>query len=146
MSDLHISSASKPNQDSACKGSARQGDNIDDTNVEKIIKETREMIVEISTTVATAEKNEEYLQKKYNYLYRTSKTLFNMILKEVLSNNFNKEKFENKINTMLEYIIKIQQKDITTDKASEYIGKIIAKEYIPKNLYKGDDYVKLYEN
>lgn len=104
------------------------------------------MIIEISTTVATPEKNEEYLQKKYNYLYKTSKTLFNMILKEVLSNNFDKEKFENKINTMLEYILKIQQKDITTDKASEHIGKIIAKEYIPKNLYKGDDYEKLYEN
>lgn len=74
------------------------------------------------------------LKNKYKCLFNTSKTLFNYILSEINKDNFNKNIFDKKINSMLSMISKIQKSEITQDDASKKVGIMLADEYIPSNL------------
>ena len=66
----------------------------------------------------------------YSYLYKTSRTLFLLILKE---KNVN-DTFKQNIKLMLSSISKIQSNEISQNTASEEIGTVLANEYIPSNL------------
>lgn len=114
------------------------------TDVGMITSEINNLIVELRTTDGSDEKDITYLQNKYNYLFSTSNTLFKLIIKESLSGNLDTTAFTFKLNKMLEYICKIQQNDLTLDEASKKIGVLVADEYIPKDLYKGNDYEQLH--
>lgn len=111
-----------------------------DTNVDLIKQQSYYLIEELLTTQPTSpNQGIEYLENKYNYLFKISPGLFNLITKEALSPNFNLNKFQNKLDVMLKYITDIKTSKISQHTASEKIGIIIADEYIPKNLYKKED-------
>lgn len=102
--------------------------NIHDTKVDKIKNEVSNIINDITN----GEKDIEKLETKYNYLYSTSKTLFNFICKQVKKPEFNKEQFNTNLEQMLNHILKIQREEISQNDASENIGKLLAKQFIPQ--------------
>lgn len=102
--------------------------NIHDTKVDKIKKQVYDLIDDIKN----GEHNTEVLEEKYSYLYSTSKTLFNFVYKEVKKPNFNKQQFDRNLEQMLNHIVKIQNDELSQNKASENIGKLLAKQFIPQ--------------
>lgn len=121
-------------------------DNKLDTNVDLIKQQAYYLIEELLTTQPTSpNQGIEYLKNKYDYLFKISPGLFNLISKEALSPNFNLNKFQSKFDTMLCYITDIQKSKITQHTASEKVGIVIADEYIPKDLYKKEDLERLYK-
>lgn len=116
--------------------------NIHDTKINRIKVESENMIKDIQD-----EQNVNYLgyhgsldlENKYEYLFKTSKTLFNFIIKEHQNSSFNKEKFTEKLNQMLFLIKKIQDDEISKYDASANIGASLAKEYIPAKFLEKKD-------
>ena len=107
-------------------------ENIHDTNVQAIREEINNMIDEIRSNA----NSEAYYQTKYSHLYNTSQTLFKMVFTEAQKRNFDHWSFFSKLNPMLDLILKIQKSEISQYKASENIGLLLGKEFIPGNLYK----------
>ena len=103
--------------------------NIHDTKVDKIKEQVYNLINELNNNADT---DTEILQEKYNYLYTTSKTLFNFIIKEHNKQGFDKTLFDRNINQMLSHITRIQKDEISQNNASENIGKLLAKQFIPQ--------------
>lgn len=102
--------------------------NIHDTNVNKIKQQVHNLITDINN----GEKDTDILESKYNYLYSTSKTLFNFVIKETTKSTFNKQQFDKNLEFMLDNITKIQNSELSQHKASENIGKLLAKQFIPQ--------------
>lgn len=102
--------------------------NIHDTKVDKI----KTQVYNLMSDVKNGEKDTALLEDKYNYLYTTSKTLFNLVCKEAKKESFNKEQFDKNLDQMLKHILKIQQNELTQNEASENIGKLLAKQFIPQ--------------
>jgi len=100
--------------------------NIHDTKINKIKLESKNLIKDIEDNHSSLD-----FENKYEYLFRTSKTLFNFIIKEHEKSTFNKEHFTEKLNQMLFLIKKIQDDEISKYDASANIGATLAKEYIP---------------
>ena len=114
---------------------------ISNVNIDRINKQVNELISEINIKdnlikLKAGCEFENILQDKYSYLYSISKTLFSFIIKEHKKDKFNRDDFKKNLNITLSYITKIQQNQITQDKASEHIGTIMAKQYIPSHLLK----------
>ena len=112
---------------------------IHKTNVDKIKQDIFELIQELKETnyiytKMTGDTIFESLKNKYNYLYKTSKTLFTFIVQETNNTNFIKEHFDRKINEIFNLILKIQKDEITQNEASEKVGVMLANEYIPSHL------------
>ena len=109
-------------------------ENINDTDVFIIKAEANQMIEQMVEERKNNDVNtkKEILQEKYSNLFKTSKTLFNTIYNESSDSNFDKVKFRFRLNKMLELVYKIQNSNITQETASEEIGTILAKEYIPQ--------------
>lgn len=103
-------------------------ENINDTDVVIIKKEVQNMVNDIKNN----NKDKEVLQEKYKMLFKTSKTLFNRIYTDASMSNFNKDQFYLRLDKMLELIYNIQNSNISQNTASEEIGTILAKEYIPQ--------------
>ena len=118
---------------------------IFNTKTDIIKTQINNLIYELRNTEPKSDQGIEYLEEKYKYLVDTSESLFKMIIKDSLKPDFNYTLFMKKIHTMLDYILQIQESKITQDKASEKIGCLLGKEYIPKELYKNNDYKELYE-
>jgi len=107
--------------------------NIHDTNVDKIKSQVYSLLDDLQkSNLETTDLDTKELEQKYNYLFNTSKTLFNLVLKESKNPNFNKASFDKNLSQMLNNIVKIQQNQITQHNASEHIGKLLAKQYIPQ--------------
>lgn len=101
---------------------------INNTNVDQIKTQVTELILDcINTTLDV-----KFLETKYVYLYTVSKTLFEFIIRETKSKNFNKSRFDNNLDFMLNYILKIQNNELTQNDASESVGELVAKQYIPQ--------------
>ena len=100
--------------------------NIHDTKVEQIKQQVYDLIEDCQKD------NQEDLESKYNYLYSTSKTLFNFVIKESRKSTFNKSVFDKNLKEMLKHIVLIQKEEISQNTASENIGKLLAKQYIPQ--------------
>ena len=98
------------------------------TDIDKIRNQVLNMINDLSNI---SEISENELQIKYSYLYNISKTLFNFIYKEKKNKSISIEIFNNQLNQMLDYISKIQKKELTQNNASELVGKMLANQYIP---------------
>lgn len=101
--------------------------NIHDTKADKIKTQVYSLINDIQHG-----DNIEDLKVKYDYLNSTSKTLFNFICTEVKSSSFNKTQFNRNLEQMLTQIIKIQKDELSQNDASENIGKLLAKQFIPQ--------------
>lgn len=118
-----------------------------DTNVNLIKQQAYHLIEELLTTQPSSpDQGKSYLENKYNYLFKISPGLFNLITKEALSPNFNLNKFQSKLDIMLKYITDIQASKISQHTASEKVGIVIADEYIPKDLYKKEDRERLFNS
>jgi hypothetical protein len=102
--------------------------NIHDTNVDKI----KNQVYDLITDIKNGETNTEFLESKYTYLHLTSKTLFNFVCKEVKKPTFNKRQFDKNLEQMLNNIISIQTSKLSQNDASENIGKLLAKQFIPQ--------------
>ena len=98
---------------------------MSDTNVDKIKTQVDLLIQDVINGTVIRQEN-------YNYLYSTSKTLFDFIIREVKGRNFNKERFELNLNVMLNNILKIQKNELTQNDASEIVGELVAKQFIPQ--------------
>lgn len=101
--------------------------NIHDTKVDKIKTQVYGLLNDIQNGNDT-----EQLEEKYNYLYSTSKTLFTFVSKEIKKPSFNKQQFDKNLDQMLNHILKIQKDELSQNKASENIGKLLAKQFIPQ--------------
>jgi hypothetical protein len=100
---------------------------INNTNVDKIKRDVDNMLNDIYNG-----NTEDILQEKYNYLFTTSRTLFKFIIRECNKNNFKKDQFDNNLKFMLNNILKIQKNELTQNDASENVGKLVAKQFIPQ--------------
>jgi hypothetical protein len=109
--------------------------NIYDTNVTLIKTQISNLISDLNNYSKTSRNISIYensLQNKYNYLFTTSKTLFNMIFNAFKNNKFDQEYFNVIINKMLNHITQIQNKEISQYDASVNIGTDLAHKYIPQ--------------
>jgi DNA topoisomerase VI subunit A len=102
--------------------------NIHDTKVDTI----KTQVYNLMNDIKNGETNTESLESTYSYLFTTSKTLFNLVCKEAKNPNFNKHQFDRNLEQMLHHILKIQQDELTQNEASENIGKLLAKQFIPQ--------------
>lgn len=102
-------------------------ENIMNTQVDKIKDEVSQLINDCNSNI-----NTHVLEQKYSYLYMTSKTLFEFIVRETRKDNFNKVHFDKNLKFMLSCIEKIQNKELTQNDASENVGELVAKQYIPQ--------------
>ena len=105
--------------------------NISDTIRSQVAKLIRDVQY---TTANNVPLNDAYLKQKYNTLHLTSKTLFDLILKEFSKPGFDRLKFDNMLETMITQMEKVRTSELSQNAASENVGKILAKQYIP--LYK----------
>jgi len=108
--------------------------NIHDTNVSKITEEVNELFKDIDDLVVRNENVSAWsdtLQKKHKYLYKTSSTLFNYILKNYKNPNFDAAFFDRTLNMMLHQISQIQRSNVSQNSASETIGTHLATTFIP---------------
>jgi ADP-heptose:LPS heptosyltransferase len=108
--------------------------NINDTNVLLIKNQVFDLIEDLekySKTSRNLNVYEEAMKKKYNYLYNTSKTLFNLIFNQFKTNKLDKEYFNFMVNKMLNYITKIQNNEMSQYDASATIGTELAEKYVP---------------
>lgn len=91
-------------------------------------------VVDIRTQVDLLVKDsiidKSLLIDKYNYLYTISKSLFDFIIRN--RNDFDQELFNYNLNKMLDCIINIQNLSLTQNDASEFIGDMLAKQFIPQ--------------
>lgn len=101
--------------------------NINDTKVNKIREQVKNLLEDLNNG-----DNKELLEQKYEYLYSTSKTLFEFIIRETAKKNFNKSQFDTNLDFMLNHILKIQNKELSQNDASENVGKLVAKQFIPQ--------------
>lgn len=112
--------------------------NINDTHVTKL----RELVYEFVDELDTVMKNgnecpsicdyEHVYKKKYQYILKTSPTLYNLIYEQYKSSKFNKTHLLNNLNMMLQAIENIQRSNVTQHDASTSIGEVLAKQYIPQ--------------
>lgn len=104
--------------------------NINDTNVPIIKQQVDDFIKDVLENNSI-----QAPEEKYNILFKTSKALFDMIhvdiRKQVSSNTFEYDKFMFRLNRFLELVLKIQEKELSQEKASEIVGQDVAQEYIP---------------
>lgn len=83
---------------------------------------------EISTlkkALLNKQRNKHILEQCAPNLLLTSKTLFNMII-----TNYQNTDIDEKINKMLDLVLKIQRKEISQYDASGIVGTQLAKQYI----------------
>jgi hypothetical protein len=102
--------------------------NIHDTKVDKI----KTQVYGLLNDIQNGNNNTEELEEKYNYLYSTSKTLFTFVSKEIKKPSFNKQQFDKNLDHMLNHILKIQKDELSQNEASENIGRLLAKQFIPQ--------------
>ena len=112
--------------------------NIHDTKVDLIHKQVNDLIKDLDKILKNGEKTSNYENDfiiKYKYLIDTSNTLYKYICSQMNSHykddNFNQDKFKERLNLMLNAILNIQKSNITQHEASVILGEKLASEYIP---------------
>jgi hypothetical protein len=102
--------------------------NIYDTNINKIKKEVYDLINDLD--------NGNNVIGKYEYLKKTSKTLYEYITKQYDNTKmFNKDIFINNLEMMLKGIEKIQKSnniEKSQHEASIFVGEQLASQFIPQ--------------
>ena len=113
--------------------------NIYDTDISLIRMQCFDLLFDVRNGKITINElldntNLEYnlIDNDYTILQKTSRSLYNLIIKDGLNPNFNQKEFDANLDMQLILIKKIQDKKISQDKASELVGKGIANQYFPK--------------
>jgi len=102
---------------------------VHDTDVLKIKTQVNTMLELLDQNTL---KSELILKNTFNYLYKTSPTLFNFIIKNHKLQD--REQLLKKINMMLLLINQIQKSEISLYDASAKVGQEMADEYITPKL------------
>jgi hypothetical protein len=106
--------------------------NIHDTDVKKIRLLVNDYINELDDLLKRGENIDiNVFKKKYDYLFKTSENLFNMIYNQYVSSTFDKTFFLNNLQIMLNAIENIQKQKVSQYDASCEIGEMLATHYIP---------------
>lgn len=105
--------------------------NIHDTDTVLLRKQIYQMKQDMRDTKRMY--TEPYLISKYNALYTTSKTLFDLVRKESKSETFDDAFFTNTVDFMLKEIDRIQNEGLSQHNASKGVGTMLADKYFPKN-------------
>ena len=108
--------------------------NINDTNTNKVNFQVKELLQELDEILKNNDSIDSHtsdLKNKYNYLWSTSQTLYNYILREYSKPNFDKEFFNKNLNMMLQSIENIQKSKVSQYDASVSVCKELASQYIP---------------
>ncbi len=104
--------------------------NINDTNVQIVQQQVLNFILDVKN----GEFDEEKCKSKYNILYKTSRSLFDFILKDIpkqINNGtFDENAFSTRLNNMLLLVTKIQEGKTDLYKASTNVGGELASEYL----------------
>jgi len=115
--------------------------NIYKTNVDMINNDIQNLILDLKKSKFIYNKSDNnsttvfnLLSNKYSVLFTTSKTLFTLVLSDVNKVDFDQNSFNLKIKHILDLIIQMQKSKITQNDASENVGRMLAKEFIPNNL------------
>lgn len=109
--------------------------NINDTDIKTIREQVTNLKNRLTEIYEKGEKKEDWevsLKREFKRLYKTSKTLFNYIYKNFNTPNFNEDFFNKTIDMMLTKVSSIQRSETTQENASNFIGGILAKKYIPQ--------------
>ena len=106
--------------------SDEENPSIHKTDVDKIKSEISDLLDVLNSNVC---KSELVLKKRFTYLYTTSPTLFNFIMK---NHKMNKDIFQKNIDMMLELIKNIQTSKISQYDASAIVGQSIGEQFIPQ--------------
>jgi hypothetical protein len=103
--------------------------NIHDTNTILLRQQVNDMIRDLQNKAVLLDLFQIY-KNKYNYLYTTSKTLFEFILKNFTTESFDKEYFHKSLAFMLEQIELIQSNKVSQYTASSNVGYHFADKYM----------------
>jgi hypothetical protein len=98
--------------------------NINDTNTTVIREQVYSMIKDLENKSITVEE----CQTKYECLYKTSKSLFEIVAKQ----SYNKHDFAKHLDFVLHQIELIQTKRLSQYNASSNVGYHFAEKYLPK--------------
>lgn len=114
--------------------------NIHDTNTARIRMQCFDLLSDVRNGKITIHDlldntNEEYtlINNDYILLQKTSRSLYNFIIKDGLKRDFRHDEFESNLDMMLILIKKIQDGKMSQEKASELVGKDMANQYFPKD-------------
>lgn len=100
---------------------------IHDTDISKIQKDIVNMIQLLDQKTL---KSETVLKKRFAYLFDTSPSLFNFILKN--HDKQDRNKLLSNIDMMLSLVLKIQKSEVSLYDASTFVGQKIGEQYIPQ--------------
>jgi hypothetical protein len=103
---------------------------IHDTNTEAIKKEVYELLHDVSQTQHLSASQTSDFEKKYRYLFTTSKTLFNFVLKQNRA-TFDRVNFDKTLDLMLKSIASIQSASVSQYDASAKVSEHLAHQFIP---------------
>ena len=111
-----------------------KSNNIHRTNIDRVKEQVKQFLADLDyhKKDPSTMPNKDVFEDRYHYLCKISQTLFNFIHENYLNSQFDKTVFKRHLDEMLKYIGKIQTSEITQDKASEIIGTMVAKQYIPQ--------------
>lgn len=109
--------------------------NIKDTHVVRIREQVASLGQDIEDLKEKGESIDDWkstLENRYKYLFKTSKTLFNYVVTQYISDSFNREFFNKTLEMMLSQISNIQNANISQNDASVLIGTHLAEEFVPQ--------------
>lgn len=98
--------------------------NIHDTKINILTENINNMLIDLKDNIKID------FEKKYEYLFKISPKLFNLIKTEHNKKSFKREN----IDTFLHLISSIQESKISQNDASQEVGSLIAKQYIPAHI------------
>lgn len=131
----------KPELPEETKYRSKTVDEIDEINIHKIKEQALNMLEDYDIL------SENELQNKYNYLYITTKNLFDMIIRDKndekdkkIRNNkiyiFNKDDFKTNLDFILNQISNIKTTKVFNDNIVKTVGDNFSTKYIPAKFLK----------
>ena len=102
--------------------------------VSQLINDLLESKKDMNYATSLSKESINMLQIRYDELYNLSPSLFKLIITQCELNTFDKVSFYNKFTPLIEYAVKVKNNEILQESASEKVGILLGKEFIPENL------------
>lgn len=103
--------------------------NIHNTKVDLITEQVDNLLLHLKSN---NDVDIDFLQRKHKHLFKTSPTLFNFIIKNYNTPNFDKDYFDKTLNLMLGSIKQVQDNNTSVHNASVLVGQHLAESFIPQ--------------